>query len=305
MKKIIGLCHGVFDLIHFGHIEHFKFAKSKVDYLICSITDDKYVNKGPGKPIYSSEERIRVLQSIKYIDKIILNKFPTSENILKRIKPDIYFKGTDYKDNKKDLSKNIYKEKFIVESYGGKIIYTETPTSSSSLIANNYFNFINPESKKFLRQIKNEKIIDKFNYNFIKNISKKKLLLLGEPIIDSNVFVQTTGKSNKNNIISSQFLRKVDYPGGTILVANLLKRFGCKFDYIVPSNKTNISVLSKLLEKNISQIKIKSNQKIITKTRYVDEYSKQKLYQINSNEIKNNKNNDNYILNVSNFIKKN
>ena len=45
-KKIV-LCHGVFDLIHIGHINHFKKAKSFGDYLIVSITSAKFIKKGP------------------------------------------------------------------------------------------------------------------------------------------------------------------------------------------------------------------------------------------------------------------
>ena len=52
-KHKIGLIHGVFDIIHVGHIEYFKEAKSMVNKLIVSVTSDKYVNKGPGKPIFN------------------------------------------------------------------------------------------------------------------------------------------------------------------------------------------------------------------------------------------------------------
>ena len=59
-KKTIGMIHGVFDIIHHGHILYFKEAKSKVDYLIVSVTSDKFVNKGPGKPIFDLKKRIEV-----------------------------------------------------------------------------------------------------------------------------------------------------------------------------------------------------------------------------------------------------
>ena len=52
-NKKIGLIHGVFDVIHYGHIKYFEEAKNKVDYLIVSVTTDEYVNKGPGKPIFN------------------------------------------------------------------------------------------------------------------------------------------------------------------------------------------------------------------------------------------------------------
>ena len=57
-KKTIGMIHGVFDIIHYGHILYFKEAKSKVDYLVVSVTSDNFVNKGPGKPIFNLKKRV-------------------------------------------------------------------------------------------------------------------------------------------------------------------------------------------------------------------------------------------------------
>ena len=52
-KKKVVLTHGVFDLVHLGHIKHFKSAKKSGDFLLVSITSDQFVNKGPGKPAFS------------------------------------------------------------------------------------------------------------------------------------------------------------------------------------------------------------------------------------------------------------
>ena len=59
----IGLVHGVFDVVHHGHILHFKEAKKKVDYLICSVTSDNFVNKGPNKPLFKISERVEFLEN--------------------------------------------------------------------------------------------------------------------------------------------------------------------------------------------------------------------------------------------------
>ena len=85
-KKIIGMIHGVFDIIHYGHMLYFKEAKSKVDYLIVSVTSDRFVNKGPGKPIFNLKKRIEVLKSIKYIDEVIVSDCKTAVNNLKIVK---------------------------------------------------------------------------------------------------------------------------------------------------------------------------------------------------------------------------
>ena len=57
-KKRIILCHGVFDLIHPGHIRHFQEAKSLGDVLVVSVTAAQYVRKGPGRPYFNDELRM-------------------------------------------------------------------------------------------------------------------------------------------------------------------------------------------------------------------------------------------------------
>ena len=52
IKKKISMCHGVFDIVHTGHIDHFKYAKKISDILVVSVTADKFVKKGKDRPIF-------------------------------------------------------------------------------------------------------------------------------------------------------------------------------------------------------------------------------------------------------------
>ena len=61
-KKIIGLCHGVFDVLHYGHIKHFEVAKKKCDYLFVSITSSQFVKRS-NKPINNDNERLSFTKS--------------------------------------------------------------------------------------------------------------------------------------------------------------------------------------------------------------------------------------------------
>ena len=61
------------DLLHVGHLKHFKEAKKIAEILIVSITPDKYVNKGPGRPFFSEQLRLEVLSAIETIDYVVLN----------------------------------------------------------------------------------------------------------------------------------------------------------------------------------------------------------------------------------------
>ena len=63
-KKKIVLCHGVFDLVHLGHIKHFKKSKTYGDVLIVSITKDEFIKKCPGRPVFNQNQRFEYLKSI-------------------------------------------------------------------------------------------------------------------------------------------------------------------------------------------------------------------------------------------------
>ena len=134
-QKKTGLCHGVFDFIHLGHIRHFKEAKASCDYLFVSITPDIFVTKGPNRPIYKESERIEFLSSLEMIDFVLMNDEVDSINLLKNLSPHFYFKGPDYKNLNDDKTGKIILEKEAIESVSGRIVFTsEKDFSSTELI---------------------------------------------------------------------------------------------------------------------------------------------------------------------------
>ena len=280
-KKIIGMVHGVFDVLHVGHIKYFEEAKKKCDYLIASVTHSKYVkNKSPNKPIFNHNDRISVLKSLKFFNKVIISENETAEVNIKKFKPNLYFKGLDYKKNK-DKSENLKKEINEIKKYGGKIYYTNSKLYSSSKIINHKFDYISSDSIKYLKSINLTKI--KNNISNFKKI-KKKVLVYGEPIIDTYEYVRPSGKSNKASIISTIQLNSKSYGGGAFLVSNLLNDYIKKTNIVYFHNKSNENLLKKYLEAKINKIPIKSDLKIIRKIRFLDNYSSTKLFQVTKNE---------------------
>ena len=108
-KKIV-LCHGVFDLIHLGHIKYFNAAKKHGDILVVSITVDKYVNKGIGRPFFNHNNRAEVLAALDTIDYVTFSEKASSLDTIKEIKPNFYAKGIEYKEIKNDSTKKIISE---------------------------------------------------------------------------------------------------------------------------------------------------------------------------------------------------
>ena len=132
-KKIVQ-CHGVFDLLHVGHIKHFKEAKTFGDILIVSITPDEFVHKGPGRPAFSTSLRLEALSELESVDYVVVNKWPTAEEIIKIIEPNIYCKGPDYKNPLDDLTGKITQEVDAVKSVGGKIKKNTTKVNVTRIV---------------------------------------------------------------------------------------------------------------------------------------------------------------------------
>ena len=92
--------NGCFDVLHRGHIELFKYAKSLGDYLVVGIDDDERVraSKGPLRPINNLEDRVEMLESIKYIDEVV--PFSTDTGLATELvssKAQTMVIGADYK----------------------------------------------------------------------------------------------------------------------------------------------------------------------------------------------------------------
>ena len=94
-KRVI-LCHGTFDLMHTGHIRYLKSAREKGDVLFVTVTADEFVNKGPGRPVFSQELRMENLGHLNFVDYVAVNHAPTAVNVLSDVKPHAYVKGPDY-----------------------------------------------------------------------------------------------------------------------------------------------------------------------------------------------------------------
>lgn len=104
--------NGCFDILHRGHIEMFKYAKSVGDLLVVGIDSDERIskNKGQSRPVNCLNDRRFILESIKYIDSVVsfASDKELKENILKS-KASIMVIGTDYK-NKKIIGSDIFEE---------------------------------------------------------------------------------------------------------------------------------------------------------------------------------------------------
>ena len=128
---VIGYTTGVFDLFHIGHLNILKKSKSMCDRLIVGVTTDELMIKYKKKEaVIPFEERIEIVQSIKYVDLTIPQESMNKIDAWKRLKFNVMFVGDDWYDSEK--WKNIEKE---LSAFGAEVVYFPyTKTTSSTLI---------------------------------------------------------------------------------------------------------------------------------------------------------------------------
>ena len=266
-KKKIVLCHGVFDLLHIGHIRHFTEAKKNGDILIVSVTPDKYVKKGPNRPVFPMNIRMEAISELDCVDFVFANSTPTAVNPISIFKPNFYCKGSEYKDYANDLSGEIKNEVQCLKKNGGKIVYSGGDVYSSSSIINTTNIDLNTEQIKFLSKIKNQK---KYNSSskileIFKSFSNLKVLVVGETIIDEYNFCEALGKSGKEPVLVLRDLYKEKYLGGTAAIAKNLTSISNKVTLISALGERNeeINFINKNLGKNVKSFFLKKKKKIL------------------------------------------
>ena len=276
-KKVVH-CHGVFDLLHIGHIKHFEEAKTFGDILAVTITPDEFVHKGPNRPAFTTELRLEALAALESIDFVSANEWPIAVNAIKMIQPDVYCKGPDYKDHKDDVTGKIDDEEQAVESVGGKICYTKDITFSSSSLLNKFGDVYSETQKSFIEKMLDSQNIDRIK-NSIDNYKNLKVLVIGETIIDQYVFCEALGKSGKEPVLVLRDLKMDQYVGGAAAISRHLSDFCGSVSLLsmLGEKKEHEDFVLDSLPANIEPYFIyKDESPTITKKRYVDYISNSK-----------------------------
>lgn len=136
-KKIIGYTTGVFDMFHIGHLNILKRAKEQCDYLIVGVSTDEVVEEYKKKtPIIKFEERIAIVEAIKYVDEVVPQTTMDKMEAWKQLKFDVMFHGSDWKGS--EMYNHII-EKF--NNVGVKVIFLPyTEGVSSTLLTEVLYN---------------------------------------------------------------------------------------------------------------------------------------------------------------------
>ena len=251
-KEKIVQCHGVFDLLHPGHIRHFNEAKKQGDRLVVTLTPDRFVNKGPGRPVFNQDLRVETIAALESVDYVVLNDQPDAVNAIKHVKPNVYVKGKEYQDSDKDVTGKIIDERIAVEKEGGEIYFTDDIVYSSSSLINQFIAPPSPEVLEFLNLLKSKYSSDEI-LNKINDLRTLKVLIIGDAILDEYQYVDLLGQSGKGHHFVASLKDSELFLGGSLIIANHVSNFCNNVTLVagIGKNCPNLKFINERLNKNV------------------------------------------------------
>lgn len=279
-KRIVH-CHGVFDVLHPGHVDHLAEAKMLGDFLIVSVTSDSFVNKGPGRPIHSISLRMKMLAALESVDAVFESSSSTGTWAIDVIRPDYFVKGPDYREMGADITGNIATEQEAVERHGGRLCFTSSPTLSSSRLINRQGMAHSPEAQSWLAQFR-ESYSEADISDVLNAISSLKVVVVGEMIVDEYVFCDALGKTSKEPVLA--FLKNSHEVqiGGSLAIAKHVSGLGAKTVLVTRLGDDDAGRLAKSdAEKADIHLveQLSRSQQTIVKTRYLDDHTGAKVFE--------------------------
>ena len=227
-KKKVIMCHGVFDVVHPGHLRHLIYAKSKAHVLVASVTADVHISKGHYRPHVPQDLRAFNLAAFEIVDYVIIDTNSTPIRNISTLQPDFFAKGYEYTAS--GMPARTEEEAEALREYGGKLIFTpgDIVYSSSKLID------LAPPSIRIEKLLA---LMDSENLTFndlrasLDRLRGKRVHVVGDTIVDSYTRTTLIGGQTKTPTMSVLYEQRDDYIGGAAIVAEHLRAAGQRWSF--------------------------------------------------------------------------
>ena len=272
--KIVAQCHGVFDLLHRGHLHQFEQVKSRADILVVSLTADQYVLKGPGRPVFNQNIRAEMMAALELVDFVTIIESVSAVEIIKLLRPDYYVKGQSYQEASKDITGKIGPEVEAISTVGGEIIFTNEMPIRSTPLLNSYIDPYPEDVLLFLDSFKKKNPFPSF-VNAVNRFQNLRIILIGETIVDQYDYVEPMDVSPKGRVITTRHLSSESFAGGILACANHMATFCSTVDVVsaLGSRNSHKGFVSRSLAENVKPwFLIREGVDTLVKRRQVENY---------------------------------
>ncbi|HEV7224016.1 MAG TPA: PfkB family carbohydrate kinase [Pirellulales bacterium] len=282
-RKRIVQCHGVFDLLHVGHLRHFEQAKQLGDVLVVTLTPDEFVNKGAGRPAFGQELRAEFIAALACVDYVAINRWPAAVETIRLLRPHVFAKGSEFR-KLDDTIGHVSKEEEAIRAIGGEMAFTDDLTYSSSALINQYLSQFPDQVRQYLDQFARRYSAEDV-LRPLRAAESLRALVVGETIIDEYAYCEALGKSGKEPVLATRFVGRERHGGGVLACANHLAGFCGAVDVLtfLGEGGDEEAFVRATCKPNVTpRFVYKEASPTIVKKRYVEKYLGQKLFEVYS-----------------------
>jgi len=222
-KRIVQ-CHGTFDLVHPGHIAHFEESKALGDVMVITLTGEKFVNKGPGRPYFNDQMRSHSLAALECVNYVVVVPYATATEAIECVRPNFYCKGREYENPENDVTGMIGEDVAAVQRVGGEVRYIGSVVFSSTRLLNQHFDPYPSEVKSYCQTIAHHCSAARMR-ELVDGFSQLRVLIVGDLIFDRYTTLEVQGLTSKNRILSGRFVNDDMQAGGALAVFRHIREF--------------------------------------------------------------------------------
>ena len=286
-EQSVVMCHGVFDLVHPGHLQHLMYAKSKADILVTTLTCDAHISKAAYRPFVPQDLRAMNLAALEVVDYVLIDENETPIENIRYLQPDYFAKGYEYSQG--EPNPRTQEEIDTLASYGAEIIFTpgDVVYSSSAFIESVPPNL---SVEKLAALMKHENITLDVLRSALRYFQGVRVHVTGDTIVDSYVYCTLIGSgTSKTPTLSVRHERQVDFIGGAAVVTKHLRSAGAvvQFSTVLGDDPMKEFVLAELAEAGVDcQAQVDPSRVTTQKNAYIaDEYRLVKVDKVDNRPV--------------------
>jgi rfaE bifunctional protein kinase chain/domain/rfaE bifunctional protein nucleotidyltransferase chain/domain len=273
--KTVVQCHGCFDILHPGHLRHLTWAKQQGDLLVVSVSADSVVQKGFARPFVPEKLRAENLAALEVVDYVTIDDGEWAGPILEALKPNIYVKGKEFQDV---YDGRFGRERQLVEAYGGTVKFSSGEVVySSTKIIEDFKDRLEPVREQVHAFCKRHKITEKRLREIVEIFPTKKILVVGDTIVDRYVYCDRLGMSADAPVLVVRPRENDTFLGGAGIVAQHVKSFGgqVKFLSVIGNDPSGRFAAEELKTRGVpADLVVDSSRPTTFKTRYLSDGKK-------------------------------
>jgi cytidyltransferase-like protein len=269
-------CHGAFDLLHIGHIRYLENARRLGDVLLVTIAPDQFAAVGGHPPAFPEVLRAEATASLRCVDYVAISRWPMAAEAIRLLRPHVFVRGgEDHPDHDGG-------EEETIRQVGGELACTDDGTFSSSALMSQYLGSCSAEAREYLADF-SHRCSAQDVLHCLSTARGLKVLLVGETILDEYQYCDAMGKSGKEPVLATRYLSRDLFAGGVLACANHVAGFCDRVDVLtfLGVGGDQEGFVRAHLKPNVRPLLFyKNNSPTIVKTRFVERYLSQKLFEV-------------------------